>query len=437
MSLAALLQDVGAACVQGLVVAAAAGLLFALFPLDRPRLRLAWWQAALAAVLLAPWVLAAAWPGAGPGRVESASLGFAPLLEGTAAPLGGRSWAELVAGLLVAGALGRGIRLGRGLRRLERGLRRAVPLSSPALDRAGNELGVRATFLLSEEAGGPATFGRSRPVVLLPRSFLEMDPEGQRAVAVHELLHVRRGDWTRTLAEEALLAVLWFHPAVHWLVGRVRLGREECVDDDAVRVLGSRTTYLEALLEVARRSRPGRAVPAAPFLRESRLAGRVELLLKEVTMSRARAWSHLAVSAASLVLAGALAAWSFPLGVPGGEPLAEPAASPDAGDELEAKTKADKDKDKTRSAKEPRILRKVNPVYPVEAKADGLEGTVLIEVRLAKDGTVAEARVTSGHPTLAEASLAAVRQWRYEPVLGPDGEPVEATLTVTIRFTLA
>jgi TonB family protein len=50
---------------------------------------------------------------------------------------------------------------------------------------------------------------------------------------------------------------------------------------------------------------------------------------------------------------------------------------------------------------------------------------------------VAEAKAIDGHPTLAEAALAAVRQWRYEPVLGPDKKPVEVRMTITIRFSLA
>ncbi|HEY6554060.1 MAG TPA: energy transducer TonB, partial [Vicinamibacteria bacterium] len=85
---------------------------------------------------------------------------------------------------------------------------------------------------------------------------------------------------------------------------------------------------------------------------------------------------------------------------------------------------------------EPRLVHKVNPVYPAEAKKDRLEGTVHIDVRLAKDGSVAEATATDGHPTLAEAALLAVRQWRYEPVIGPDKRPVEVKATITVNFRL-
>jgi protein TonB len=139
----------------------------------------------------------------------------------------------------------------------------------------------------------------------------------------------------------------------------------------------------------------------------------VELLLKEVTMSRVRALSHVAASAAFLLFTGALASFALPL-------------------EGTAKEKPAK-----KTAAEARVVHKVNPVYPPEAKKDHLEGLVHIDVRIAKDGSVAEAKAIDGHPTLAEAALAAVRQWRYEPVLGPDKKPVEVRMTITIRFSLA
>jgi bla regulator protein BlaR1 len=247
-----------------------------------------------------------------------------------------------------------------------------------------------------------------------------MEPERQRAIVAHELIHVRRRDWPFAVAEEALGAVLWFHPAVHFLLGRIRLAREQCVDAAVVDTLGGRKAYLESLLEVARRRLRAAPVPAALFLGEHHLQERVELLLKEVAMSKVRATIHLSVSALFLVLASAVATSSFPLSA---------SARPEKD---QAPATAEKAK-----VGEPRIVHKVNPVYPAEAKKDHLEGLVHIDVRLAKDGSVAEASAKDGHPTLAEAALAAVRQWRYEPVLGPDQKPVEVTLTITVNFRLA
>ncbi len=421
MSLALAVQNLGAACLQGLLLAWAALILAQLFPLERPRLMLRWWQAVLLAALAIPWVQP--WTPSAAGRVEMALLRIGPALAEPGKAFGRWTRAEVVAAVLAAGALARAAWLVAGLGRLRAFRRRAIPLEPSRTALAGLEgaLGARAAFLISDEVGGPATFGLRRPVVLLPRAFLEMDAEGQRAVATHELLHVRRRDWLRTLLEEGLASLLWFHPAVHVLVGRIRLAREQCVDEAVVRALGGRRAYLESLIEMARQDLRRRAVPAALLLRERHLRDRVELLLKEVTMSRVRVLSHLAASALFLVLVGAVAVSSFPL----------------EGREDSAKA-VEKSGDKSAKAVgEPRIIHKVQPAYPAEAKKDKLEGIVLIDVRIGKDGKVADARVKSGHPTLAEAALAAVRQWRYEPVLGPDKKPVEVALTITINFRLA
>lgn len=60
-----------------------------------------------------------------------------------------------------------------------------------------------------------------------------------------------------------------------------------------------------------------------------------------------------------------------------------------------------------------RILEKVEPVYPEEAKKAGIEGTVLFHAIIAKDGTVEELTLEDGDPILAKAAEEAVKQWRY------------------------
>ena len=117
----------------------------------------------------------------------------------------------------------------------------------------------------------------------------------------------------RWSSRRRIAAVLFFHPAVHWLLGRVRLAREQCVDAEVVSRLGGRHAYLESLVEVARFSATSRAVPAATFLTESHLRERVDLLLKEVAMSRLRTLAHVALTAAALVLAVSWTASAVPL----------------------------------------------------------------------------------------------------------------------------
>jgi D-alanyl-D-alanine endopeptidase (penicillin-binding protein 7) len=99
------------------------------------------------------------------------------------------------------------------------------------------------------------TFGLRRPVVLVAPGFSAFDPGQQTAVAAHELLHVARRDWVRTLGDEVLMSLLWFHPVLWWLVEQIRLSTEQLVDREVVRLVGARKPYLEALLKLAAGSR--------------------------------------------------------------------------------------------------------------------------------------------------------------------------------------
>jgi hypothetical protein len=172
---------------------------------------------------------------------------------------------------------------------------------------------TRAEFRLSADMESPVTFGFSKPVILLPERFSSMDDRFQAAIACHELLHVRRHDWAHHLAEEVIRAALWFHPAIAWIIVRVRLAREQVVDLEVVRLTKARKPYLEALLQfTACRARIA-AIPAPPFLVERQLAERVALMLKEVRMSRTRLIASLTAIACWVALAATLAVWAFPL----------------------------------------------------------------------------------------------------------------------------
>ncbi len=88
-------------------------------------------------------------------------------------------------------------------------------------------------------------------------------------------------------------------------------------------------------------------------------------------------------------------------------------------------------------AKEPKLVHRVTPQYPPEAREAGTEGTVVLEATIAKDGSVRETRVKQdADPHLVKAARAAVGQWRYEPVRDPQGKAVEATFSVKVRFAL-
>jgi TonB family protein len=83
-----------------------------------------------------------------------------------------------------------------------------------------------------------------------------------------------------------------------------------------------------------------------------------------------------------------------------------------------------------------KLLRQVRPAYPPDLQAQGIEGTVLIDAVISKDGVPLSVAVRNTvNAEFANAALDAVRQWRYSPTL-LNGEPVEVVTTVTIDFKL-
>ena len=79
------------------------------------------------------------------------------------------------------------------------------------------------------------------------------------------------------------------------------------------------------------------------------------------------------------------------------------------------------------------LLRKVQPVYPAQAIAQHLEGSVVLQATVAEDGKVQDVTVLSGDPLLARAATDAVRQWQYEP-FHADGKPIQKQTEITIDF---
>lgn len=75
------------------------------------------------------------------------------------------------------------------------------------------------------------------------------------------------------------------------------------------------------------------------------------------------------------------------------------------------------------------------PSYPDIARRAGVQGTVVLQVRATKDGHVKVEKILAGSPTLADASICAVKSWRVRP-FSEGGKPVEVVSTVSFNFTL-
>jgi TonB family protein len=75
------------------------------------------------------------------------------------------------------------------------------------------------------------------------------------------------------------------------------------------------------------------------------------------------------------------------------------------------------------------------PAYPESAKVDHIEGPVVVQALISKDGFVDRVHVIQGNPRLRNAAAEAVQKWRFKPYL-LNGRPVQVATTITVDFTL-
>jgi protein TonB len=87
------------------------------------------------------------------------------------------------------------------------------------------------------------------------------------------------------------------------------------------------------------------------------------------------------------------------------------------------------------NVRSPRLVKRVEPEYPLLAKASRIKGAVRLEAILTEEGKVSDLKLVSGHPLLIESAMKAARQWEYEPTYLND-IPARVILYITVNFTL-
>jgi len=419
-------------------VAGVATVLPLVLRLRHPTVLLHYWQALLAACLLLPFIQ--------PWRslpVETLSLNNIGTVQiqttfavAAADPVT-LSLPNVLVAVLVLGALARLSWLAVGFCRLRLYVQKAQrlhPLPEAVVEMC-RLVGVIPPIYVSNELGSPVAIGFWKPLILVPDRFREMPHDLQKAISCHELWHVRRNDWLSSLLEEMVVAILWFHPAVWWLTSRIQLSREQVVDRLVLKTTGEHKPYLDALLQMAL-ARGRTEVTFAPlFLTKHHLTQRVALIVTEVAMSRTRIAIAGAVSLTVLSLTGTLATRAFPLESPRSEALqvALVAQAPNA-----AATGAPTVSTLAISTEElsQKLLSRVIPRYPVEAKTRGVQGEVLLAVNVNVKGEVENVQIKKGHPLLVRAAVDSVRQWKYAPYIIDDAA-VPVSSTVFVNFALS
>jgi periplasmic protein TonB len=82
------------------------------------------------------------------------------------------------------------------------------------------------------------------------------------------------------------------------------------------------------------------------------------------------------------------------------------------------------------------LTKRIQPAYPPLARQARIQGQVVLQAEISKDGSIQNLRLISGHPMLAPAAIEAVKQWKYKPYY-LNGEPVEVETQITVNFSLA
>ncbi len=353
-----------------------------------PKAKLAFRHLVLLACPLLP--LVRSWKQEVIGGTVTVSTGVVSIAQGPAA----RHFSPISMPLfvLLLAAAGSFIRFGfllSGFQRLRRYRRQSQPLT-PA-----SAWGVEANLRISEEVAGPVTFGFRKPVVLLPAGFPALSEGTRDAILCHEVLHIRRHDWLFMVGEELVRALLWFHPAIWWLLREIQLAREQTVDREVVEMTRSRDQYIDALLVIAGAPPRVDLAPAPLFLRKRHLRQRVVSIVKEVRMSKAKSISALAGSLAILAVSCWFVTGEFQL-------QAAPqvvADSPGVGVDTNFDAGL--------------LLHRAGVSYPDEAIAKGVQGTVVVQVRTDAEGKVSDASVISGPEELRRAVLQSVLDWHF------------------------
>ncbi|MDQ1920597.1 M56 family metallopeptidase [Massilia pseudoviolaceinigra] len=260
-----------------------------------------------------------------------------------------------------------------------------------------------------DDLDSPLTIGWLRPVVLVPASLMTgMPSDLLEALLAHEMAHVRRFDYLVNLGQNVVEILLFYHPAVWWISGRIRTEREQIADDLAARHLGEPRRLARALSELERLqfSSHHLAIAAAG----GDLVTRVRRLVQPDR--QALNWK------ASLPVLGLVAACV--------------SLYAHAGDERAAVTPA-----LAKVAPVADFSSCAKPVWPAASFKAGHTGTVTLAFKVGEDGRATSSRIdkSSGDALLDEAARAGIMKCRFKPGT-ENGKPVAAWMNMKYVWML-
>lgn len=240
-----------------------------------------------------------------PRTAEAVDAGVSDVaVLGASAPM---SWSSIALTAWLCGAALFLLPVGIGLRQMRTLRRDGLPwlAGQRVVDELAAAMGIRhrVSVLLHESISGPMTCGVVRSIILLPADADTWPAHELQAAIIHELEHVRRGDWVSQCLARTVAAAYWFHPMV-WIAWRHLALEAERACDDAVLKHADATIYADQLVVLARRLSTATHQPQLAMANRRDLSERV-LAVLDSAQRRGRAgvpWIIAASAAAMVVL---------------------------------------------------------------------------------------------------------------------------------------
>jgi TonB family protein len=310
--------------------------------------------------------------------------------------------------------------------------REAIPVSpsgeaAATWLRCTNQFQVEgASMATSSQIFGPVTLGCLRKLVLLPAKMLVELPENDlHTVIAHEFAHLRRNDFVKNLVYEWLSLPVRYHPLL-WCTSDRLMETREMVCDEMAAALSGRKEYAHSLLRLASLLVEGAPIqtPHAIGIFDAQTLERRLMRLTE-KQKEIQGIGRLAIAVACALFGAATCASALALAtnIDGVVASSGDSSSAKAPHVVPAKEMVNY------------LLTKVPPVYPVKAKKARIQGKVVLNATIGKDGTVEQLMVVSGPEALQQSALDAVRKWTYKPFL-VNGNPVEVKTTINVIYRL-
>lgn len=204
------------------------------------------------------------------------------------------SWLVLALGFWAAGSIVVAARLIAGGLRVRRLAMEADPIRDADWiadqQAAARRLDLVRPVAVRESDGVPVaiTSGWRRPFLLVGRAARLWAADRRQVVLLHELAHVKRGDWPALLLAETAVALYWFHPLALWLGKRARRDAEQACDELVIASGTKPSVYAAHLLGIFRAlgATPQAATPALAIARPNHFEERLRAILDPRAIAR-------------------------------------------------------------------------------------------------------------------------------------------------------